>query len=50
MRFFDWVFEMQDGYVLDFSDRTFAEFSDSELAAETGSAFVPVNKIFASVI
>ena len=32
MRFFDEVFEMQNGYVLDFSDRTFAEFFDSELS------------------
>src|SRR3954463_5892157 len=32
MRFFDEVFEMQGGYVLDFSDRTFAEFFDSELS------------------
>ena len=32
MRFFDEVFEMQSGYVLDFSDRTFAEFFDSELS------------------
>ena len=32
MRLFDKVFEMQGGYVLDFSDRTFAEFFDSELS------------------
>lgn len=32
MRFFDEVFEMQSGYVLDFSNRTFAEFFDSELS------------------
>jgi hypothetical protein len=32
MRFLDEVFEMQGGYVLDFSDRTFAEFFDSELS------------------
>jgi hypothetical protein len=32
LRFFDEVFEMQSGYVLDFSDRTFAEFFDSELS------------------
>jgi hypothetical protein len=32
MRFFDEVFEMQSGYVLDFTDRTFAEFFDSELS------------------
>jgi hypothetical protein len=31
MRLLDEVFEMQSGYVLDFSDRTFAEFFDSEL-------------------
>jgi hypothetical protein len=31
MRFLDDVFEMQGGYVLDFSDRTFAEFFRSEL-------------------
>ena len=32
MRFFDEVFEMQSGYVLDFTDRTFAEFFGSELS------------------
>jgi hypothetical protein len=32
MRFLDEVLEMQSGYVLDFSDRTFAEFFASELS------------------
>jgi len=34
MRLLDEVFEMTGGYVLDFSDRTFGEFFDSELSID----------------
>ena len=34
MRLLDEVFEMKDGYVLNFNDRTFAEFFGGELSVD----------------
>jgi len=43
MRIFDDAFEMHGGYVLDFSDRTFAEFFEDEFRLDLGEEKYRVN-------